>query len=99
MPGEDCAAFAIIVGFDGWGWLWGLESRANGRELGSAAGVRQKSEVTNTAESFRALLHFDGTGWSLGPSLTTATLASVWTSGPCDVWVVGDGVYHGAPRD
>lgn len=53
MPGEDRAAFTIIVGFDSWGWLWSLEIRTNGRELGGAAGVRQKSEVTNTAESFR----------------------------------------------
>jgi hypothetical protein len=53
MPGEDRAAFTIIIGFDRWGWLWGLEIRTNGRELGGAAGVRQKSEMTNTAESFR----------------------------------------------
>jgi hypothetical protein len=28
-------------------------------------------------------------------SPTTHDLAAVWASGPCDVWAIGDAVYHG----
>ena len=31
------------------------------------------------------------------PSATTGELLSVWASGPCDVWAIGDAVYHAQP--
>jgi len=42
-----------------------------------------------------ALLHFDGVSWASIPSPTSNDLRGVWGSGPCDVWAIGDAVYHG----
>ena len=37
------------------------------------------------------IAHWDGSGWTVEPSITTARLNAVWTSAPGEVWVAGQG--------
>jgi hypothetical protein len=45
-----------------------------------------------------AILHFDGTGWTI-TNPTDATLLGVWSSSPADAFAVGNGgiILHGTP--
>ena len=54
MTGEDHIALAIVDGLGGRRRFGRIESGANADQLGSAASVRQESEVTDTAKPFLA---------------------------------------------
>ena len=51
MTGKDGVALAIVDRCGGWRRFWGPESRADARELGDAAGVRQEAEVADAAKA------------------------------------------------